>query len=85
MHAYSGNINNPEEAAQSITDEVVALQRHFRLQIPIIVSEAAVNRGNDPDYKARRRPLGTAEAVQGAGIHGLFGRRRLGPGQGQKS
>ncbi|MGD2078715.1 MAG: GH25 family lysozyme, partial [Chloroflexota bacterium] len=46
MHAYSGNNKNAAQAVAEILDQVKKLQRKFRLQIPIIVSEASINRGD---------------------------------------
>ncbi|MCP4422062.1 MAG: hypothetical protein GY805_36075, partial [Chloroflexi bacterium] len=46
LHAYSGDNVNAEASAQNIVDQIVELQRRFKLQIPIIVSESSVNRGN---------------------------------------
>ncbi len=53
MHAYSGNNSSVSAAVDEILDQVKKLQRQFRLQIPIIVSEASVNRGDDAEQKAQ--------------------------------
>jgi hypothetical protein len=72
MHAYTGDNANVEEAAGDIAGQVVELQRRFALQIPIIVSEASVNRGSDAQQKARvaRRVHQKLSAVPG--VEGVY-------------
>jgi hypothetical protein len=72
MHAYSGDNNNAEAAAQDIAGQIVELQRRFQLQIPIIVSEASVNRGNDAAQKARVAHLLHQKLAQVPGVEGVF-------------
>ena len=72
MHAYSGDNVNANAAAQNIADQVSALQRRFKLQIPIIVSEASVNRGNDAAQKARVAHLLQQKLAQVSGVEGVF-------------
>lgn len=72
MHAYSGDNVNAEAAAQNIADQVVALQRRYQLQIPIIISEASVNRGSDAEQKARVAHLLHKKLSKIAGVEGLF-------------
>lgn len=72
MHAYSGDNVNADAAAQSIANEVVDVQRRFGLQIPIIVSEASVNRGHDAAQKARVARLLPSKLAHVPGIQGVF-------------
>ncbi|WP_420640876.1 NBR1-Ig-like domain-containing protein [Candidatus Leptofilum sp.] len=72
MHAYSGDNANADAAAQNIADQVIALQRRFQLQIPIIISEASVNRGNDAAQKARVAHLLHQKLSQVPGVEGVF-------------
>lgn len=72
MHAYSGNNANADAAAQTIANEIVALQRQFGLQIPIIVSEASVNKGHDAAQKARVARLLPGKLAHVPGIQGVF-------------
>jgi GH25 family lysozyme M1 (1,4-beta-N-acetylmuramidase) len=53
MHAYSGNNTSVATAVNEILDQVKKLQRRYKLQIPVIVSEASVNRGDDAGQKAQ--------------------------------
>ncbi|MCP4426811.1 MAG: hypothetical protein GY803_20175 [Chloroflexi bacterium] len=72
MHAYSGDNVNADAAAQNIADQVIALQRRYQLQIPIIISEASVNRGNDAEQKARVAHLLHRKLSQVPGVEGVF-------------
>ena len=72
MHAYTGDNVNVEAAAQDIAGQVVALQRRFQLQIPIIISEASVNRGNDAAQKARVAHRLHQILSQVPGVEGVF-------------
>ena len=72
MHAYTGNNINDEAAAQDIANQVVELQHRFQLQIPIIISEASVNRGNDAAQKARVAHLLHKKLSQVPGIEAVF-------------
>jgi GH25 family lysozyme M1 (1,4-beta-N-acetylmuramidase) len=72
MHAYSGNNSNVSAAVAEILDQVKTLQRHFRLHIPIIVSEASVNRGDDAEQKARVALSLAKKAAQIPGLEAVF-------------
>lgn len=72
MHAYTGDNQNAHAAAQDIANQIVALQRRFQLQIPIIVSEASVNRGNNAAQKAQVARLLPQKLAQVPGIEGVF-------------
>jgi hypothetical protein len=72
MHAYSGDNGNAEAAAQNIANQVVEVQRTFRLQIPVIISEASVNRGSDAEQKARVAHLLHRKLSQVSGVEGVF-------------
>jgi hypothetical protein len=72
MHAYSGNNSNVSAAVDEILDQVKKLQRHFRLQIPIIVSEASVNRGEDAEQKANVALSLAKKATQIPGLEAVF-------------
>jgi hypothetical protein len=72
MHAYSGNNKNAAQAVAEILDQVKKLQRKFRLQIPIIVSEASINRGDDAQQKAKVAMLLAEEAAKIPGLEAVF-------------
>ncbi|MCO5188709.1 MAG: NBR1-Ig-like domain-containing protein [Anaerolineae bacterium] len=72
MHAYSGDNVDAEAAAQDIADQVIRLQRTYQLNIPIIVSEASVNRGNDAAQKARVAHRVAQKLAQVHGVEGVF-------------
>lgn len=72
MHAYTGDNSNAEAAAQDIAGQVVELQRRFQLRIPIIVSEASVNRGSNAEQKARVARLVQQKLAQVPGVEGVF-------------
>ncbi|MEM7115771.1 MAG: NBR1-Ig-like domain-containing protein [Chloroflexota bacterium] len=72
MHAYSGDNGNAEAAAQNIAGQVLELQRRFRLQIPIIVSEASVNRGNNAAQKAQVAHIVHQKLAKVRGVEGVF-------------
>ncbi|MGD8806418.1 MAG: GH25 family lysozyme, partial [Chloroflexota bacterium] len=72
MHAYSGNNSNAPAAVDEILDQVKKLQRQFRLQIPIIVSEASVNRGDDAEQKAKVALLLAEKAAKIPGLEAVF-------------
>ncbi len=72
MHAYSGNNGDANAAAQDIADQVVEVQRRMGLQIPIIVSEASVNRGGDANQKARAARLLPGKLAHVPGVEGIF-------------
>lgn len=72
MHAYSGDNKNAEAAAQNITDQIVALQRRYQLQIPIIISESSINTGSDAEQKARVAHLLHKKLAKIPGVEGLF-------------
>ena len=72
MHAYSGDNNNADAAAQDIANQIIYLKEKFRLQIPIVVSEASVNRGNNAAQKAAVVSLLPQKLAHVAGIEGVF-------------
>jgi hypothetical protein len=72
MHAYSANNSDASAAVKEILDQVKKLQRHFRLQIPIIVSEASVNRGDDAEQKAKVALLLAEKAAAIPGLEAVF-------------
>ena len=72
MHAYSGDNGNADAAAQNIANQVIELQRRYQLKIPIIVSEASVNRGSDAEQKARVAHLLQNKLAQVPGVEGVF-------------
>jgi len=72
MHAYSGDNVNADAAAQNIADQVIELQRRYQLQIPIIISEASVNRGSDAEQKARVAHLLHKKLSKTSGVEGVF-------------
>lgn len=53
MHAYTGIADDQIAAANEIVSQVKELQKHLNLQVPLVVSEASVNRAATPSYKAR--------------------------------
>ncbi len=72
MHAYTGNNADANAAAQDIANQVVELQRRFQLKIPIIISEASVNRGSDAEQKARVAHLLHQKLARVPGVEGVF-------------
>jgi hypothetical protein len=72
MHAYSGNNSSATTAVDEILNQVKKLQRKFRLQIPIIVSEASVNRGEDAEQKAKVALLLAKKAKVIPGLEAVF-------------
>ncbi|MGD8807008.1 MAG: NBR1-Ig-like domain-containing protein [Chloroflexota bacterium] len=72
MHAYTGELVDDRKAVNEILNQVKQLQRHFQLQIPIIVSEASVNRGDDADHKARVAHLLEEQAARIPGLEAVF-------------
>ena len=71
LHAYSGNNTDATAAAADITAQVVEAQKHLKLQVPMIVSEASVNRGTDYLMKARTYRLAESSLSRVAGIEGI--------------
>ena len=72
MHAYSGNNGDADVAAKEIADQVIEVQQAFKLNIPIVVSEASVNRGTDAAQKARTA-FKVAQRLAGKrGVEGVF-------------
>jgi hypothetical protein len=72
MHAYTGIQNDAHAAAGNIANQVKQLQRTFQLKIPIIVSEASVNRGSNAAYKAHVAHL-LPQMLRGVrGVEGVF-------------
>ena len=72
MHAYTGDNVNVEAAASDIAGQVKELQRRFRLQIPIFVSEASVNRGDNSWQKAQVAHRLHQKLSQVPGVEGVF-------------
>ena len=72
MHAYTGDNNDANAAAQDIANQVIELQRRLQLQIPIIVSEASVNRGDNAVQKAQVARLLPAKLSHIGGVEGVF-------------
>ncbi len=72
MHAYTDDNVDEQNAVSEILNQVRELQRHFRLQIPIIVSEASVNRGEDAEQKARVAHLLHKKAAGIPGLEAVF-------------
>jgi hypothetical protein len=71
-HAYTGNNTDAEAAAQDLADQIIRLKKKFRLNIPIVVSEASVNRGSDAAQKARVARLLPKKLAHLSGIEGVF-------------
>jgi murein DD-endopeptidase MepM/ murein hydrolase activator NlpD len=70
MHAYSGNNNDADIAAREIANEAIELQRRLRLNVPLVITEASVNRGDNAQQKAQvahRLPhhLGNVRGIEG--------------------
>jgi hypothetical protein len=72
MHAYSDNNSDAATAVNEILSQVKQLQRTFNVQVPIIVSEASVNRGTDAEQKARVAHLLTEKAAGIPGLEAVF-------------
>jgi hypothetical protein len=72
MHAYSGNNSNAAAAVDEILNQVKKLQRRFNVQIPIIVSEASVNRGEDAEQKAKVALMLEKKAAQIRGLEAVY-------------
>lgn len=72
MHAYTGNNSDAHAAAQDIANQIIRLKNKFQLQIPIVVSEASVNRGHNPAQKAQVARLLPGKLGQVSGIEGVF-------------
>lgn len=52
LHAYTGNVTDTNAAAAEIVTQVVEAQKYLNLQVPLILSEASVNRAAAPQFKA---------------------------------
>ncbi|MBP8055071.1 MAG: hypothetical protein KA314_04485 [Chloroflexi bacterium] len=52
LHAYTGIMNDEVAAANEIINQVKEAQKYLNLQVPLVVSEASVNRGASAAYKA---------------------------------
>jgi len=72
MHAYSGNNSDANAAAKEIADQAVTLQQRLRLQVPLAITEASVNRGNNAAQKARVAHLLPKHLAHIPGIEGVF-------------
>ena len=72
IHAYTGNNADADAAAQDIADQIKQLKRKYRLQIPIVVSEASVNRGDNAAQKAQVARLLPRKLARVSGIDGVF-------------
>ena len=72
MHAYSGNNTSAETAVNEILDQVKKLQRKYQLRIPIIVSEASVNRGEDAEQKAKAALSLAKKAAKIPGLESVY-------------
>jgi hypothetical protein len=72
MHAYTGDNSDANAAAQDIANQVVEVQRRLQLQIPVIVSEASVNRGDNAAQKAEVARLLPAKLAHVGGVEGVF-------------
>ena len=72
MHAYTGNNVDVEAAANDIAGQVKMLQRRFRLQIPVFISEASVNRGENAWQKAQVAHRLHQLLSQTRGVEGVF-------------
>ena len=53
LHAYTGIVNDEVAAAAEIINQVKEAQVYLNLQVPLVLSEASVNRAAAPAYKAR--------------------------------
>ena len=72
MHAYTGNNSDADAAAQDIANQIIHLKREFQFTIPIVVSEASVNRGNNAAQKAQVAHLLPQKLAHISGIEGVF-------------
>ncbi|MGD8858087.1 MAG: hypothetical protein PVG33_17255, partial [Chloroflexota bacterium] len=72
MHAFSSDNGNAAAAVNEILGQVRAVQRRLRLQIPILVSEASINRGDDAEQKARVALLLAEKAAEVPGLEAVF-------------
>lgn len=72
MHAYSGNNTDAGAAANDIASEILEVQRRLGIQVPIIVSEASINRGSDAAQKARAARVLHDRLRHAPGVHGVY-------------
>lgn len=72
MHAYTGRNDDVGAAVADIAGQIVDLQRRFQLQIPIIISEASVNRGSNAVQKAQVAHALHRKLAQVPGVEGVF-------------
>lgn len=72
MHAYSGNNENAGTAAQEIAGAATALQQQLRLQVPLVITEASVNRGRNAAQKAEVAHLLPRHLADVPGVEGVF-------------
>jgi hypothetical protein len=52
LHAYTGIVGNQAAAIDDIVNQVREAQAYLGLQVPLVVSEASVNRAASAGYKA---------------------------------
>lgn len=71
LHAYTGITNNAYAASDDIVNQITAIQSYLKLQVPMIISECSVNRGQDYDYKANVYRMVEFALRDKKGIEGL--------------
>ncbi len=71
IHAYTGITNDKYAAMNDICNQITSLQSYLNLQVPLIISECSVNRGQDYDYKANVYRLVEFKLRDKPGIEGL--------------
>lgn len=72
MHAYTGINDDAHAAAIDIANQIRDVRREFRLTIPLVVSEASVNRGRNAAQKAQVAHLLPQKLAGEPGIEGIF-------------
>ena len=71
LHAYTGTADNATAAASDIASQVIQTQEYLRLQVPLVLSEASVNRPAPPQYKAQVYLLTEARLVNKPGVEAV--------------
>lgn len=72
LHAYTGILTDKYAAKNDIVNQVMSVQSYLKLQIPMIISECSVNRGNvDYQYKAQVYRLVENALMNKPGIEGI--------------
>ncbi len=71
LHAYTGVADNEVAAANEIISQVKEAQKYLKLQLPLIISEASVNRAAPAAYKAAVYKRVEAGLRGVAGIEGI--------------